>query len=120
MAQAGTFFRVLDYVDPRSRVPVVAIVAQGATAAFVALSGTYIQILNYVESVDFVFFGLAAIALFITNALFLVVAWAIVLDVAISSPRDTPVGLGVISLGLPVYAVFAANRRRIATRGDLS
>ncbi len=139
MAQDGTFFRLLGYIDPRSRVPVVAIVAQGATASFVALSGSYTQILNYVESVDFVFFGLAAIALFIfrrrdgntpttfrlpgypyTNAMFLVVAWAIVLDVAISSPRDTLVGLGVMLLGLPVYAVFVANRRRIATRGDLS
>jgi basic amino acid/polyamine antiporter, APA family len=65
MSADGTFFKAFGYIDPRSHVPVVAILAQGATAAIVALSGTYAQILNYVESVDFVFFGLAAIALFV-------------------------------------------------------
>lgn len=132
MAEDGAFFRVFSYIDPRTRVPVIAILAQGTTAALVAISGTYQQILNYVESVDFVFFGLAAIALFIfrrrdgnapvrfrlpgypyTNAIFLVVAWAIVVNVAITSPRDTLVGLGIMLLGLPVYWLFTLNRRRL-------
>ncbi len=135
MAEDGTFFRFLGYVHPRTRVPVLAILAQGLTAAVVALSGSYNQILNYVESVDFVFFGLAAIALFIfrkrdgdrpvsfrmplhpwSTALFLAVAWGIVADVAIGSPRDTLVGLGIMLLGLPVYRVFTRARRKAAAQ----
>lgn len=130
MAEDGAFFRIFGYIAPRSRVPVVAIAAQGFTAAVVALSGSYAQILNYVESVDFVFFGLAAIALFIfrkrdgkrraaymlpgfpyTNAIFLVVAWAIVADVAITAPRDTLVGLGIMLLGVPAYWLFTRRAR---------
>jgi APA family basic amino acid/polyamine antiporter len=131
MAADGSFFPFLGYIDPRTRVPVFAILAQGLTATVVALSGRYDQILNYVESVDFVFFGLAAIALLLfrrrdENArtgfmmplhpwstwLFLVVSWAIVADVVVTSPRDTLVGLGIMAAGLPVYFVFEANRRR--------
>ncbi len=130
MAEDGIFFRALGYVHPRTRVPLVAIVAQGITAAVVALSGSYNQILNYVESVDFVFFGLAAIALFIfrkrdanrpvafriplhpwSTGLFLAIAWGIVADVAIGAPRDTMIGLGIMLLGLPAYWGFAIARR---------
>ena len=129
MASDGTFFSWLGFIHPRTHVPVVAVVAQGTTAIVVALSGSYNQILNYVESVDFVFFGLAAIALFIfrkrdggakaafsmpghpwTTALFLGVSWAIVADVAWTSPRDTLAGLGIMILGLPVFAWFYRRR----------
>ena len=49
----------------RTRVPVVAIVLQGVAAAVIALSGTFGQILSYVVSVDFIFFGLTGAALFV-------------------------------------------------------
>ena len=45
--------------------PVVAIVLQGVAAVVIALSGTYGQILSYVVSVDFIFFGLTGAALFV-------------------------------------------------------
>jgi APA family basic amino acid/polyamine antiporter len=48
-----------------TRVPVVAIALQGVVAIVIALSGTYEQILGYVVSVDFIFFGLTGIALFL-------------------------------------------------------
>ncbi|HKP76439.1 MAG TPA: amino acid permease, partial [Longimicrobiaceae bacterium] len=58
MADDGLFFRGVAWVDPRTRVPVVAIALQGVLALLIALTGTYEQILNYVTSVDFIFFGL--------------------------------------------------------------
>ena len=58
MALDGVFFRRVAYVNPRSRAPVVAIALQGALALLIALTGSYEQILNYVVSVDFIFFGL--------------------------------------------------------------
>ncbi|HKU81017.1 MAG TPA: amino acid permease [Candidatus Tumulicola sp.] len=137
MAADGTFFRQLAWIDPRTHAPVVAIVAQGAVAAAIALSGRYDQILNYVTSVDYTFFGLSAIALVIfrrrdardpaapapafrmpghpwTTLLFALVAWTIVADVLVKSPLDTSIGLGILLTGIPAYAIFAWRRRRRA------
>lgn len=136
MAADKTFFPQLAWVDPRTHVPVVAIVLQGVIAAVIALSGRYDQILNYVTSVDYTFFGLSAIALIVfrnrdardpnaprpyfrmpghpwTTLTFLVVAWAIVGDVLMKSPVDTSIGLGILLSGLPAYLIFARyNTRR--------
>ena len=140
MAADGTFFRHLARIDPRTHVPTIAIVVQGAVAAVVALSGRYDQILNYVTSVDYTFFGLAAVALIVfriprrapypggarpsftmpghpwTTILFLVVSWTIVGDVLVKSPVDTSIGLGILLSGLPAYAAFAwRHKRRLRT-----
>ncbi len=65
MAADRLFFRRIGTVSPRSQVPVFAILLQGAAAAAIALSGTYGQILAYVVSVDFLWFGLTGAALFV-------------------------------------------------------
>jgi APA family basic amino acid/polyamine antiporter len=64
MAQDGLFFRSVAWLDPRHRVPVVAILLQAAAAIVIAMTGRYEQILNYVVSMDFIFFGLAATCIF--------------------------------------------------------
>ena len=63
MATDGTFFRSVATVHPRTRVPVVAIVLQGTIASILALSGSYERILGFVVAIDWVFFGLTALAL---------------------------------------------------------
>jgi APA family basic amino acid/polyamine antiporter len=65
MAADGLFFRSVAKVHPTTRVPMVAIALQGVVAIVIALSGTYEQILSYVVSVDFIFFGLTGGALFL-------------------------------------------------------
>ena len=65
MAEDGLFFRCVAEVSATNPRPVVAIVLQGVVAAVIALSGTYGQILSYVVSVDFIFFGLTGAALFV-------------------------------------------------------
>jgi len=65
MAEDGLFFRSVAWLSPRTQVPVVAIALQGVLAIVMAFSGRYEQILNYVISVDWVFFGLGASCLFI-------------------------------------------------------
>jgi APA family basic amino acid/polyamine antiporter len=65
MAGDGLFFKSMARVDPRTRAPVLAIALQGALAIVIALSGRYEQILNYVVSVDFIWFGLTAAAIFV-------------------------------------------------------
>lgn len=130
MAADGSFFKQLAWVNPRTHAPVIAIVLQGAVAIVISLTGRYDQILNYVTCIDYVFFGLSAIALIVfrnrdardpaapqpifrmpghpvTTVLFLVIAWGVVGDVVIKSPGETSIGLGILLSGLPIYALFA-------------
>src|SRR5436190_1933196 len=65
MAEDGLFFKQLASVN-RARVPAVAIVLQGGLAIVIALvASKYEQILNYVVSVDVIFFGLTAVCVFV-------------------------------------------------------
>ncbi|MBV9109601.1 MAG: amino acid permease, partial [Gemmatimonadetes bacterium] len=65
MAADGLFFRRIAWIDPRTRAPAAAIVLQGVLSLLIALTGTYEQILNYVVSVDWIFFGLTAGTVFV-------------------------------------------------------
>ncbi len=143
MAQDGVFFKQAAWVNPRTRVPVVAIALQGIFAIVIALSGQYDQILNYVTSIDYVFFGLSAIALFIfrardaradvriprslrvpghpfSTAVFMFVAFAVVLDTYIKYPQNSLIGLAILLAGIPVYYIFLANERRRSAAEGLS
>jgi APA family basic amino acid/polyamine antiporter len=140
MAADGTFFKALASVNSRTHSPVIAIVVQGLVAAVIAMSGRYDQILNYVTCNDYIFFGLAAIALIVfrrrdaqdTNApkpgfcmpghpyttlLFLAAAWYIVGDTILKAPRDTAWGIAILLSGLPVYALFARRASLLRARG---
>ena len=64
MAEDGLFFASLAKLN-RARVPAFAIALQGALAIVITLSGRYEQILNYVISVDVIFFALTAATVFI-------------------------------------------------------
>jgi APA family basic amino acid/polyamine antiporter len=64
MAEDGLFFHAVARVSRSTRVPTVAIALQGVFAILIAVSKSYGQILNYVVSVDFIFFGLTGLALF--------------------------------------------------------
>jgi APA family basic amino acid/polyamine antiporter len=128
MAADGTFFKQFASVDPRTHAPVVAIVAQGLIALVISFL-PYERILNYVTCIDYIFFGLAAIALIVfrnrdardpsaqkpilrmpghpvTTLIFLAAAWGVVADVMIAS-RETIIGIAILLSGLPVYWFFA-------------
>ena len=120
MAEDRLFFRSVAKVHPTTRVPVLAIALQGVVAVVIALSGTYEQILSYVVSVDFIFFGLTGAALFVfrkrdntasfktpghpvTTALFVAACWIIVVATFVQSPADSAIGLAILIAGLPAY-----------------
>jgi APA family basic amino acid/polyamine antiporter len=65
MAEDRLFFKSVGWLHPKTRVPVIAIVLQGVLAIIIARSGQYEQILNYVVSVDFIFFGATALCIFV-------------------------------------------------------
>jgi APA family basic amino acid/polyamine antiporter len=126
MAQDGLFFKPVGWVHPRTRVPVIAIALQGIFAIIIALMGLYDQILNYVTSVDYVFFALSALALFVFRArdrrtgveipagfrvpghpistgIFFVVAAGVVLDTYIKYPKNSLIGLAILLVAIPIY-----------------
>lgn len=130
MADDGLFFRRVAAVHPRTHVPVAAILLQGAVAAAIALSGTYGQILSFVVSVDFIWFGLTGAALFvfrrrdgaggagyrapghpITTGLFVVACAAIVLTTVAHHPVNSAIGFLVLLAGVPACRAWQrANR----------
>lgn len=129
MAEDGLFFRRVRELHPRTRVPVFAILLQGLLAIVVVVSGRYEQILNYVVSIDALWFGLTAVALFVlrrrapavppgncvpghpwTTLFFIAVCWLVVASALYKYPRDGFIGLLVLLAGVPVY--FLWRRRR--------
>jgi basic amino acid/polyamine antiporter, APA family len=122
MARDGVFFRSVARVSTRTRVPVIAIALQGFVSIVIALSGTYEQILSYVVSTDFLFFGLTGVALFVfrrragapppfrnpghpaTTAIFVAACWLVVIGTVIANPANSAIGYAIVLAGLPAYA----------------
>ena len=136
MATDGLFFKSLAWVHPRSRVPLVAIGVQAIVAIAIAAWGRYDQILNYVTAMDFIFLGLAAIALFIflrrqgaspeergvrvplhpwSTAFFILVSAAVVINTYVAFPKESLIGLGILLSGIPAYWLWRALRAELPT-----
>jgi basic amino acid/polyamine antiporter, APA family len=123
MAQDGLFFKSVAWLHPKTMVPVVAIVLQGILAIVIARSGRFDDILNYVVSVDFIFFGLTACSLFVfrrrsgnptdrgvtvpghpfTTLIFIAACWLVVINTIYKYPGNTLIGIGILLAGIPVY-----------------
>jgi APA family basic amino acid/polyamine antiporter len=116
-------------VHPGTRAPVVAIALQGVLAIVIALLGTYDRILNYVVSVDSIFFGLTACCIFIfrrreavavtrvpghpvTTILFIAVCWLVAINTIYRYPQNTLIGIGIMVTGVLVYMFWPARSER--------
>src|SRR5438094_2097179 len=126
MARDGLFFASVGKLFGRSGAPVVAITLQGLAAIIIACSGTYGEILNFEVTVDFIFFGMTAAALFIlrqrgtgsesvtcrvpghpfTTMLFVLSCAGIVVSAIIASPRNSAIALSIMLAALPVYYLW--------------
>lgn len=124
MANDGLFFKGVGMVHPKTRAPIVAIALQGVLAIVVALRGTYESILNYVVSVDVIFFGLTACCIFIfrkrepgtrgdgmtrvpghpfTTIIFIAVCWLVAVNTVFKYPENTLIGMAIMAAGIPAY-----------------
>ena len=131
MAEDRLFFRSVSYVSSRTHAPVVSIALQGVLASAIALSGRYEQILSYVTSSDFIFFGLTAATLYVfrrreggneqvgylvpghpwTTALFVLACAAIVAGTVFSHPQESLIGWLLLASGIPAYLFW---RRKLS------
>ncbi len=126
MAQDGLFFKQVATVHPRTRAPIVAIVLQGVLAIVISFWGRYEQILNYVVSMDFIFFGLTACCIFVfrkreglpatstrtpghpfTTLLFIAACWLVVINTIMRYPSNTLIGVAILAAGVPAYIFWS-------------
>lgn len=126
MARDGVFFRRVAEVHPRFQTPAFAILFQSAWAVILILFwGTYESLISYVVFTDWIFFGLAAAAVFVlrrrapgadrpyrtlgypfTPLFFTAMSAWFVVNTFISKPTESWAGIGFLALGIPVYFIW--------------
>lgn len=139
MAEDGLFFKRLAWLN-RARVPAFAIALQGGLAIVITLvASRFEQILNYVVSIDVIFFGLTAVCVFVfrwrqhaggngdsfripghpfTTLFFIAACCAITFSVVYKEPRNSAISLGIMLAGLPAYVIWAWLRKRRENAGE--
>lgn len=131
MADDKLFFSRLAWLN-RARVPAFAIALQGGLAIVIALAASrYEQILNYVVSVDVVFFALTAVCVFVfrwrsrnaatgsfripghpfTTLFFIAACCVITFSVIYKDPLNSAISFGIMILGVPAYFIWALKNR---------
>jgi APA family basic amino acid/polyamine antiporter len=139
MAEDGLFFARLAKLN-RARVPAFAIALQGMLAVVITLSGRYEQILNYVISVDVIFFALTAATVFVfrqraktnpsllkasptpvrlapripghpfTTLFFIVACAGVAFSTLYRYPHNSLIGLGIMLTGVPAYLFWKSQK----------
>ena len=133
MARDGLFPERVARLHPRYDTPSVAIVIQSAWAIVLVLTGTYGQLVDYVVSADWIFFGAAGASLFVFRkrlplaerpegvfatpgypwipALFVGVAVLIVGSVLWTNPVRSGIGFALLLAGIPAYRFWARSAK---------
>ena len=128
MAKDDLFFRSLADVHPRFGTPALAVVAGSAWAMVLAATGTFEQLFTYVVFVGWIFYALGAACVFVlrrrdpaaprpfkvpgypwTPCAFIGAALALVANTIATQPGRAAVGIGVVLLGVPVYALWRSS-----------
>src|SRR5438874_1227652 len=129
MAEDGLFFSGLAKLN-RARVPALAIALQGALAIVITLSGKYEQIVNYVISVDVIFFALTAATVFVfrrqrvangagfkipghpfTTLFFIAACAGVAFSTVYRYPHHSAIGLGIMLSGIPAYLFWRVRQK---------
>jgi amino acid transporter len=130
MARDGIFFRVVEGINPHFRTPGRALIFQSVLASLMALSGTFEELTNLFIFAGWIFYGLAAVALFRLRrtepdlprpyrcwgypwvpGLFVTGALALTVNIWIQRPGRSSIGLLLILAGLPFYRYWQRKGR---------
>jgi APA family basic amino acid/polyamine antiporter len=126
MADDGLFFRSIAKVHPTFRTPVNAIIIQSLWSVVLLLFwGTLENLITYTVSIEWIFFTLAAIGIFIfrkklkdskrpyktfgypvTPLIFIVINTWFVINIMINKPLHMAIGFGFLLLGVPLFLYF--------------
>jgi APA family basic amino acid/polyamine antiporter len=126
LARDRMFPAAVGRVGRRSRVPVNALLVHGAWTCVLALSGSFDALTDYVIFASWIFYSMNVAGVFVLRRrrpeaerpyrtlgypvlplLFLAVAGWLIVNTVTAAPLRALAGLGLIALGLPVYAWFA-------------
>jgi APA family basic amino acid/polyamine antiporter len=136
MAADGVFPAGVARVNARTQVPVVAILLASLLTVAVVLAGNYDAILVYVESMDGLFFGLSALALFVlrrraraagmqavfrapghpwTTLIFVAAYWVVVANSFYQYRANAALVLAILLAGVPLYFYWSRPRKAPAS-----
>jgi len=126
---------VLAYVHPTFHVPSVALLVQMVLALALIATGSYAQLVTYVISAGFIFYGLTAVALIVLRykqpnlhrpfrvpfypwlpLVYLLFTILFLGNAVTSRPWESITGMGIVLLGLPVYYAMKFSERSKAHR----
>lgn len=136
MARDRLFFARLAEVHPRFGTPAGAIVGTALWSSVLVLSGTFEQLLTYVVFMSWLWFALAALAIFayrrkepdaprpfrtpgypLTPILFVLAALVIVVNTVFAQPVQSLIGLAITLAGVPAYLWWRSRSRGAAVAG---
>jgi basic amino acid/polyamine antiporter, APA family len=126
MARDGLLPRLFATISARTRVPTHAVLLVGACALGFAFSGTFDILTDLIVFVLLLFNGLAVAAVYVLRrtlpnavrpyrvwgypfvpALFLLGTACLMINTLVATPGRALAGLGIVALGLPLYAYYA-------------
>jgi basic amino acid/polyamine antiporter, APA family len=131
MARDGVFFPKVAEIHPRFHTPMFAILLQSVWAVvLILLWGTFENLISYVVFTDWIFFGLAAAAVFVlrkknpgaarpyrtlgyplTPLFFVGMSAWFVINTLVEKPAQAWAGLFFLGLGVPVYIFWKRKPR---------
>jgi APA family basic amino acid/polyamine antiporter len=130
MARDGLFIPAVASVHPRFGTPARAIALQALLASVLVLLGNFNQIISYFVFVVVIFIALTVVALFVlrrsparrpeyltpgypvTPIIFLLLVTLLLFLLGSNSPRQAFMGVGVVTLGIPVYYLLFHHSNR--------
>ncbi|RPH36246.1 amino acid permease [bacterium] len=132
MATDGFFFRRVAQLHPRYHTPALAIIVQSIWAIVLILFwGTFENLISYVVFTDWIFFAMAGAGVFVLRAkepdavrpyrtagypwtplFFVAVSLWFVFNTFVSRPDQAWAGIGFLALGVPVYYLWSARRKK--------
>ncbi len=129
MARDGLFFKKFADVHPTLLTPHVSIIATGAWAAVLSVTGTFEQLATYVVFGQWIFFGLTVAAVMVLRAkrpglerpyrtwgypvtpvVFVAASLYISVSTLLAEPLHALAGLGLILAGVPAYGHWRRRR----------
>ncbi len=133
MARDGVFFKKFADVHPRLLTPHISILATGAWAALLSVTGTFEKLATYVIFGQWIFFGLTVAAVMVlrrkqpdlrrpyrtwgypvTPIVFILAALYISVSTLITEPLRALAGLAIIILGIPAFFYWQRRSARHA------
>lgn len=133
MSKEGYFFKPFAHVHKRFRTPYISLYGQMIWASLLILSGTFDQLTDMLIFAAFIFYGLGAIAVIrlkmqgkltftfgypVVPVLFLLCCIAIVINAVYTRPLESLSGLGLMTLGIPVYLYFRSRNQFIPLKEE--